>query len=221
MAQTFEFPNQGQKAPESPGYVKESSDSPDYGALNLPENYAIYAGNVGSINNPMLLFNAAKYLKEKIGNKIYILVVGDGQDKEKIKEISKDQKIDNLLFLDLLSKKEVAFLLKKSIASIIPLKGSSYLDCSSPNKLFEAFAAGTPVIQTTNGWIKNYLNIHKIGYTIGEDDFRELAEKIIYLKNNIQIRNEINRKAKKISNCDFDKKILSQKMIDNILFNIS
>jgi len=176
-------------------------------------DYVIYAGNIGEVNNSMLLYELAEEFKRRNLN-ISVLVVGNGQLKDKLSELSKQNEL--LKVLDAVPKTELVKLLKPAISSLILLKDLPVLDTSSPNKLFESMAAGVPVIQTTQGWIKTMLSDINAGFTIRPNDVIDLAEKIVLLRDNDQLRNKMGENAKKYASEHFDKNKLADKYLEEI-----
>ncbi len=176
-------------------------------------DYVIYAGNIGEVNNSILLYELAKEFKRK-GIDIFVILVGNGQLKEKLKEFSKQNHL--LIVLDAVPKTELVNLIKPAIASLVPLKNLSVLDTSSPNKLFESMAAGVPVIQTTQGWIKDMLEKTKAGFTVPADDVESLSEKILLLKRNEKLRKQMGENARLYAIKNFDKNKLSVKYLEEL-----
>jgi len=176
-------------------------------------DYVIYAGNIGEVNNSMLLFELAEEFKRR-NLKISVLVVGNGQLKDKLSELSKQNEL--LIVLDAVPKTELVRLLKPAIASLILLKDLPVLDTSSPNKLFESMAAGVPVIQTTQGWIKTMLEKTNAGFTVRADDIKDLADKVILLKENKNLREQMGVNAKKYAIENFDKDKLAKDYLNAI-----
>ncbi|SNR67038.1 Glycosyltransferase involved in cell wall bisynthesis [Maribacter sedimenticola] len=178
------------------------------------KKFAIYTGNIGMVNNSELLFRAALKLKELDRTDIVIVLIGDGKLKEDLK--SKSSNLENILFLDLMPKNELVNYVKNAFTSLIPLKNTPMLATSSPNKLFESMAASVPVIQTTNGWIKQMLHETRTGFTVSPDNEDELVEKLIYLADNEIVVKEMGDKAYEYAKYNFDKNQLAKKMITAI-----
>jgi glycosyltransferase involved in cell wall biosynthesis len=186
---------------------------------NIPEfligkKYAIYTGNIGEVNNSELLFRAAVKLKNMGRKDIIIVLVGDGQIKDQL--MMKSNKVETILFLDPVPKTELFGLVKNSFCSLIPLADISILNTSSPNKLFESMAAKVPVIQTTNGWIKQMLEKVNCGFTIDPSNESILVEKLIYLVDNIKVSKEMGLNGFLYANDHFDKTKLSKTIINAI-----
>ena len=186
---------------------------------NIPEfligkKYAIYTGNIGEVNNSELLFRAAVKLKNMGRKDIIIVLVGDGQIKDQL--MMKSNKVETILFLDPVPKTELFGLVKNSFCSLIPLADISILNTSSPNKLFESMAAKVPVIQTTNGWIKQMLEKVNCGFTIDPSNENILVEKLIYLVDNIKVSKKMGLNGFLYANDHFDKTKLSKTIINAI-----
>ena len=185
--------------------------------LITPRKYVIYTGNIGIVNNSMWLIDAARILEKKGRTDIKILVIGDGPMKKEMIKITKDEKLGTIVFKDLSPKNEIVPFVQHAIASLVPLKSTPILDTSSPNKLFESIAAGVPVIQNTNGWIKDFLNENRLGFTIDPSDAESLVEKIIELDAMPSTFFEVfARHSKAIAEREFDKKQLSARMLSSI-----
>jgi len=179
--------------------------------------YAIYTGNIGRVNNSSLLFEAAKIIKLKKIDDLKIVLIGDGQQKNELIVAAEKQNLNGQFqILDLMPKEDLVPLVKNSLASLIPLANKPLLDTSSPNKLFESLAAGVPIVQTTNGWIKDLLNKENCGFTVSSEKSIELVNKLIELKNNQELWTEMSKNSLRVAKTQFDKKILAEKMITNI-----
>lgn len=179
--------------------------------------YAIYTGNIGVVNNSTWLLKAAKELKSRNRNDIVILLVGDGQLREELLNQANVAGLDNFIIHKLVPKNDLVGLIQNSIASLVPLNGSPILATSSPNKFFESLAAGITVIQNTNGWMKDFLETHDVGYTLNPDNYKSLADLLIQLVDNPEIGAGIKERAMLIANNEFDKNKLAQKMLNEIV----
>lgn len=185
--------------------------------INPQYSYAIYTGNIGEVNNSVWLLNASRELNLRGIQDIKILIIGDGQQKEYIKKCIKNEKLDSLFVLDLMPKKDLVPLLQQAMVSLVPLKGTPILATSSPNKFFESLGAGVPVIQNTNGWMKDFLIQNGVGTTIGPDDHINLVNELIRLKSiSIDEKQKLKNRCIDAAN-QFDVKKLSELMLNAIL----
>lgn len=177
------------------------------------KKYAIYTGNIGAVNNSRWLLDAARELKRRGREDIIILLVGEGQWREMLEEEAKNENITNFVRLGLMSKADLVPYIQQSMVSLVPLKGTPVLDTSSPNKFFESLAAGVPVVQNTNGWMKSFLEEHRVGFTVPPDDAVGLADLLIRLSDDARTLQEMGRRGQELAKQFFDKDVLSAKML--------
>ena len=189
----------------------------DNNILNENDFYGIYTGNIGEINNSFWLVDAARNLKNKNIDNIKIVLIGDGQLKPEIISIIKKEKLINLIHFDLMPKERLVPFIQNANVSFVPLSPNPILDTSSPNKFFESLAAGVPVIQTTKGWIKDYIEINNVGFNLDGNDSESLSELLIKLKNNPKILDKMKQNSKNCAVRDFDQITLSDLYLSSLL----
>lgn len=175
--------------------------------------YAIYTGNIGSVNNSRWLLNSARILKKIGRDDVIILLIGEGQEREVLEQEAQREGIDNFVRLGLMPKRELVTYVQQAMVSLVPLKGTPILDTSSPNKFFESLAAGVPVVQNTGGWMKDFLEQHGVGFTLDANDPQALADLLVELSGKPDVLKKMGQKARKIAAEHFDKDVLSRKML--------
>lgn len=181
------------------------------------ETFALYTGNIGEVNNSTLIINTAKALLRKGRDDIQIRMIGDGQLYLELLGRVKMEKIINLKIVGSMPKNDLVAQYNAAFASIVPLLGLPLLDTSSPNKLYESLAAGIPVIQTTQGWIKKLLHDNECGFTINANDSESLADILILLNDNKQKAFELGMNARALAVERFDSLKLANDLLNNIL----
>ena len=182
----------------------------------IPYQYAIYTGNIGEVNNSLWLLEAARVLQARGDEAIQILIIGEGQQRELIDQAILDESLNTIIRLGLMPKFKLVPLIQHAMVSLVPLKGTKILDTSSPNKFFESLSAGVPVIQNTQGWMKDFLEKNKIGYTLSPNDPTQLADLLVYLKDHREILEEMGARSMKIAKEEFDADFLARKMLKGI-----
>jgi glycosyltransferase involved in cell wall biosynthesis len=181
-----------------------SKSFPDF---NFPDKFKnkkifVYSGSLGIMDHGMLLIHAMKHVAD---NNIHLVILGEGAERVSMEAACRDFKMENVSFLGLVSKFEVAAWLSKSIAAIVVFKNFPVLQTSSPNKLFDAFAAGRPVIHNTTGWIRDLFEKENCGITVGPDDEKELAKAMEQLAGNNELRNEMAQNASRLAATVFNR----------------
>ncbi len=144
-------------------------------------------------------------------------MIGDGQLKSKIISIIEKEKLSNLIHFDLMPKESLVPFIQNAQVSFVPLSPNPILDTSSPNKFYESLAAGVPVIQTTKGWINDYIEINNVGFNLDGKDSECLSDLLIKLKNNPKILYIMKQNSKKCAARDFDQIKLSDSYLSSLL----
>ncbi|MBS1530843.1 MAG: glycosyltransferase family 4 protein [Bacteroidetes bacterium] len=175
--------------------------------------FAVYTGNIGMVNNSYWLYGAAKCLKEAGRDDIKIVLIGEGQQREELEQLAKQEGIDNFIRLGLMPKTELVGYVQSALVSLVPLKGTPVLDTSSPNKLFESLAAGVPVIQNTNGWLKDFLKEHQVGFTLDPENPKVLADQLIWMDAHPEEVKALGKRSYEAAIKYFDKDYLADKML--------
>ena len=181
-----------------------------------PFKYALYTGNIGMVNNVEWMFEAANILKEKGREDIKMVWIGDGQLKSALKHRKEALGLDNLVMMDLMSKNDLVCIVQHALICLAPLKDTKVLNTSSPNKFFESLAAGVPVIQTTNGWMKDFVEEHGVGFTVDPNNANALAEKLIEIADSPEQLKNMGENAAEIAKQEFDRTILAERMLKAI-----
>ncbi len=206
--------------------IPNASDNKLFGEaihnMTLPhwaENKIIftYAGSLGLMDNCVQIINAAAVLDQDIKNKILIVFLGEGAERTALEELVAHQNISHVKFLGLKPKEEVVGWLEHATAAFLVFKDAPVLNTSSPNKMFDAFAAGLPIIQTTQGWIKDLINKYDCGVNVAPNQPTEMAEAIKLLATDKVIRDKKATNAKKVATELFDRDKLAKDMLTIIL----
>lgn len=201
--------------------VTNSSDNDLFGdatpEAEIPENLAgktlvLYTGTLGLIDDCSQLLNAARYLKRWGREEFAFVLIGDGKERRDLEERARMEGLGNVHFLGLQPKVEVARWVRCASSMVIPTLEIGFLDTCSPNKLFDAFAAGVPVIQNTQGWIKDLLERERCGLTVAPGDAEAWANAILKLAEDEKLREQMGRNAKRVALELFDRDKLAEKM---------
>lgn len=173
--------------------------------------YFIYAGSLGLIDDCGQLIRAANKI---VRNDIKFIIIGEGSERKYLEEYSKSN--PNIIFLGLLPKVEVVSWYQKAWASIVTFKDTLVLHTNSANKLFDSFAAGVPVIQNTQGWIKDLFEEEECGLSVPQNNPEKFAEAIVNLADNASLRNKFAQNAFRLAINMFNRDILAEKYIKAI-----
>lgn len=120
----------------------------------------VYTGSVRKVNNIGLIVDAAGILSGKGNKGIKILIYGDGDELETLKEKCREEKLENIIFKGKVEKKYIPSILSQCDCTLMH-NTSTVLDKygQSQNKFFEYLAAGKPMLMT-----------YSVGYSICREE---------------------------------------------------
>lgn len=173
----------------------------------------VYTGSVRLVNKVNILVSVANQLRN---TNIKFLVWGDGDQVEKIRQRIKDEQLHNIILKGGVSKKFIPYILSKADLNIILGETSEIFRFGlSPNKLFEYFAAGKPILQTFK---TNYSIVEKnsAGIELSETNSENIAEKVDFFSklDKSQYQKFCENSLRISKNYDFEK--LTDKLIEII-----
>lgn len=140
-----------------------------------------YTGAIGLANNLELLVEVANEIREF--KDIYIQIIGEGTQKNKLQEMIKKYNLKNISIKKLLPKHEIYRVLSGSDVLYFNLKDSPVFRYGiSSNKLFDYMASGRIIIFSTNSK-NNPIKDANEGYTIEPDSVEILRDTILKIYN--------------------------------------
>ncbi|MBO3699070.1 glycosyltransferase family 4 protein [Roseivirga sp. E12] len=174
----------------------------------------LYAGSLGLMDDCSQIISAMGELRNEA---ISLVLVGDGAEREKLEEQAVMTGNPNIHFMGLVPKTEVAKWFSIATASFVTFKDFEVLHTSSPNKMFDTFAAGVPVIQSTKGWIKDLVDTEHCGINVSSDQPKEFADAMILLSKNHTLHKEMSANALRLAETDFNRDNLSHEYLASLI----
>ena len=143
--------------------------------LKLGERFVVlYSGNMGVKQGLGMLLDAARSLRDE--PKIIFLIVGDGGEKDALVERTKNEELQNVLFMAPVPKEALARLLATADVSVITQK-AGIDDLVLPSKLGNVLASRRPIIASTKqgSELAMIINDFKCGIVVPPEDGVALA----------------------------------------------
>ena len=149
-----------------------------FAPLGPHEGFTVmYAGANGLPNALHTMLEAAAILRDSEPDVRFILI-GDGKEKAKLMRWASDHGLTNVEFRDPISKHELLETLPTAdVLMITWLRSPLYKDGISPNKVFDYFAAGRPVIIAVETPI-NPVELADAGITTPPEDPAAVADAV-------------------------------------------
>ncbi len=141
------------------------------------------------------------------------MIVGDGKEKENLKILARNLKIENrITWYDAVSYMEVPKLVRQFDILVLPSRNTKIWKEQFGRVLIEAMALGVPVIGSNSGDIPNVIG--ECGLIFKENDYEELANSIKRLTDDSDLlKTLVNRGREKIEK-EYSLEMVSQQMID-------
>ncbi len=170
----------------------------------------LYTGSLGLMDACDEIIEGFNLLNEKTN--VHLIFIGDGTERIYLENlVSKYGLSDNIHFLGLIPKTDVIQWYKKAIVSFVVFKNYKILSTSSPNKMFDSFAAGVPIIQNTKGWISVLVEENSIGFNVNTNDPISMSKAIITATENPVLIKEMNMRILNLAHGLFDRNYLARK----------
>jgi len=140
----------------------------------------IYTGAHGPANNLKSLVSCASMLRDSYPD-IHFFLIGDGPEKAHLIEEAKKMALNNISFLDAVSKNEIPGVLANADLLVHTLKRMEVLRFGiSANKMFDYMASAKPII-TAIGASNNPIVEAKCGVDVEPENPEALAEALIQI----------------------------------------
>lgn len=143
-----------------------------------------YIGTHGMAHALGTLVEVAKELEGEGRDDIVILLLGDGAEKQKIKELKNDLNANQVILIDSVPKEEVAKYWSLLDVSIVHLKKDPLFKTVIPSKIFEAFGMGIPIIMGVQGEAAEIVKDANAGVCVEPENVGEIKNAILELCNN-------------------------------------
>ncbi|NOT34800.1 MAG: glycosyltransferase family 4 protein [Candidatus Eisenbacteria bacterium] len=163
----------------------------------------LYAGTLGRANSSIELVEIATELARRGASDVRIVVVGDGFERAGMERLALERGLANIDFIGVRPKTEVAQWHALADLTLCLFKPFPVLATCSPNKLFDSLAAGKPVVNNTDGWIRELLDRSGAGLSYAANDARAAAEAILALRHDPARRAAMGDRARRVAESEF------------------
>lgn len=167
-------------------FIPQAKDEGLIHALGLKNKFVVgYIGTHGMAHGLETLLDAAKLIQDgSCEDDMRFLFLGNGAKKSDLITYAKDKKILNVIFLDSISKDEVAKYWSLLDVSIIHLRKTELFNSVIPSKLFECMGMGIPVLHGVPGESAQIVITEQVGEIFESENPTQLAQLLLGLKNN-------------------------------------
>jgi len=181
-------------------------------------NRIIFSGAMYNHRGLDVLLNCASRVIDEI-NDVEFLLLGDGPEMVKLQEFVKKNNLSkNIIFKGWVEREEIPEFLASSSIGIGPLRITDVTKGALPIKILEYMASSLPILAMNETLPEDILKNEVNGYFI--QDSRELAEKIIHILKNDDLRNQMGKNSNEMVQ-KFDWKYVAESIINEYQLIIS
>ena len=149
---------------------------------NLDENkfYAVYAGNIGKMQNVEIVVEAAKHLQTE--KNVEFLIIGDGARQEYIENMVEEYQLDNVTMLPFQPSELAVHIYSAADVNLIPLVTGG-IKTALPSKISVVLSCGRPTVFAfgRNSLFEKSIKANEAVFFVNPDDSYSLAECIVRL----------------------------------------
>ncbi len=172
-----------------------------------------YVGTHGLAHHLETLLEAAEMLQVLPGGgQFHLILLGDGARKKALKDMAVEHRLDNITFVDSVSKELVAHYWSLLDVSVIHLKKTELFTAVIPSKLFESMSMGLPILHGVAGESASIVCEEEVGIVFEPENAAQLVECIQFLQHDQQAyegyRARCLNAAKK-----YDRTVMAKKML--------
>lgn len=170
-----------------------------------------YVGAHGVANHLDQVLETADLMRDT--NVLFVLI-GQGMQKQQLKDLAASMKLDNVLFLDPVPKAEVFKYIFASDMGASVLKNVDTFKTVYSNKTFDYMACKKPIFMAIDGVSRELVEEADAGIFVEPENARDFADKVqLYMNNPVLITRQ-GESGYLFAKQNFDRKILANRYID-------
>lgn len=199
-------------------FKKENRDEDFRREIGIESKFALcYAGIHGIAQGLQVIIEAAEIVKNEVN--IQFIFVGDGPEKQDLINLVKEKGLNNVTFLPLQPKTNMPKIVASMDAAIIPLRKLELFKGALPSKMFETLASEIPIILPVQGEAAKLINNANAGIVVEPENSKEIAEAVLKLYNDIELRNELGQNGRAYVMENYARENITRKL-EKILMNL-
>jgi glycosyltransferase involved in cell wall biosynthesis len=169
-----------------------------------------YVGTIGMAHKLDFLIDCVKELPA-----CKLMILGAGAEKEMLVKKVADEKVDNVFFVDPVSKDKVADYVALQDLALVNLRRDPLFTTVIPSKIFETSAMHVPIMLGVDGEARALVEEYGAGLFYEPENKEDFLAKLNRLISDKELYAACQQGCDRLAN-DYDRKKLAQKMLDVI-----
>jgi glycosyltransferase involved in cell wall biosynthesis len=171
-----------------------------------------YFGTIGKANQLDYLLEAA-FQCQLQSQQVAFLVVGKGAELSRLQQLAASYSLQNLQFLPHCDKYALRSILNITDAVYISFARIPVLETGSPNKFFDALAAGKISLVNFGGWIKELVESQACGMYIDPEQPGSFYAGIEPFLRDPELKNHYQQNARRLAEDHFSRTLLTEEFV--------
>jgi len=177
----------------------------------------LYAGLLGLAQGIETLVEVAKVLRHE--KRVHFLFIGNGPLKRKLLQMQESNRLENIMIMDEMTRKEVIEYMTLANCCLVPLRKAEIFRTALPSKMLEAWACGKPVVLSVDGEAREHLEKAKAGIWVEPEDSKGIANAVKYLHDNPELCQVYGSNGRKYVEKHFSRKVQAERL-EKILLEV-
>jgi glycosyltransferase involved in cell wall biosynthesis len=173
---------------------------------------AIYFGAMGMANGLEYVVEAARILAGRENNHVVFVLHGSGGKRAELESLAHRYGLQNVVFSDLVPDKEEVARIVAGCDVCLTIYRAAKEHTWSPNKMFDALAAGKPVLVNVPGWLGETIEQNGCGRSLDPYRPEALADAMQELADQPELCRQMGRNAHALAERQFDRRILAERL---------
>jgi glycosyltransferase involved in cell wall biosynthesis len=181
--------------------------------LGLGNRFAgIYFGAMGLANGLEYIIEAARILAQRGNDHVVFVLHGSGGKRSELEALARQYNLKNVVFSDLVGDKEQVAQLVAGGDVCLTIYRATKEHTWSPNKMFDALAAGKPVLVNVPGWLGETIEQNRCGKSLDPRRPEALADAMQELAAQPDQCRQMGRNARALAEREFDRRLLAERL---------
>jgi colanic acid biosynthesis glycosyl transferase WcaI len=173
---------------------------------------ASYIGTIGNAHGLETLLNAADKLQLR-NPKILFLLIGEGAEKQRIRDLTKSRGLTNVQFLDQQPRDQIPAFISVSDACLVLLRKTDVFKTVIPTKMLEFMSCARPIILGVDGQARQIIDEAGAGIVIEPENPDALVGAIEKLQEDRDLGRTMGRRGREYIQKNFARASTAQKYI--------
>ena len=189
----------------------------DLAGIEPGDFVAGFTGAHGIANGLDAVLDAAGELKRQGRTDIKLVLIGDGNQKDRLVERARQEGLGGCIFFPPMKKLELARLTGQLDCGLMILANvPAFYYGTSPNKFFDYIAAGLPVVNNYPGWLADMIQENDCGMAVAPNDPEALASALVKLADSPDRRKLMGVRSRQLAERGFSRESLAGKFVQTL-----